>query len=70
MTCKYYCSSSLSKKNPNTLRNFVPVNIIAGLAMTLVIFLGGIRLDEQNEVRLNVYLSPTFITPQMPLSLS
>ena len=37
------------KKNPNTLRNFVPVNIIAGLAMTLVIFLGGIRLDEQNE---------------------
>eukprot|EP00731_Ephydatia_muelleri_P010867 Em0005g1453a len=37
------------KKNPNTMRSFVPVNTIAGLEITLVIFLGGIRLDEQNE---------------------
>ena len=36
-----------SKKNPNTMRNFIQVNAIAGLTISLVVFqLAGIRLDK------------------------
>ena len=40
----------LSKKNPNTMRNFMQVNTVAGLTISLLIFMAGIRLDKENTV--------------------